>query len=171
MILQAMNGCLLTQSGEVSIKERRFEKTVTVSSLQEATGWKEIPESEKDKIIAESKLFEPENVDYNYLGKVDSLMDAITDKVNDGGLTAEQALKMKKYFPNWENILGKEVYAGFRFLYDDVLLEVVTPHTLSEDINPAQQPMMLAELPEEENTVIQYYKAVTVEENTNIIND
>lgn len=171
MILQASNGCLITQSGEVSIKERRFEKTVTVGSLQEATGWKEIPESEKDKIIAESKLFEPENVDYNYLGKVDSLIDAITDKVNDGGLTAEQALKMKKYFPNWENILGKEVYAGFRFLYDDVLLEVVTPHTLSEDINPAQQPMMLAELPEEEISVIQYYKAVTTEENTNIIND
>lgn len=163
MILQASNGCLITQSGEVSIKERRFEKTVTVGSLQEATGWKEIPESERDKIIAESKLFEPEDVDYNYLGKVDSLMDAITDKVNDGGLTAEQALKMKKYFPNWENILGKEVYAGFRFLYDDVLLEVVTPHTLSDDINPAQQPMMLAELPEEYNTAIQYYKAVTVE--------
>lgn len=171
MILQAMNGCLLTQSGEVSIKERRFEKTVTVSSFQEATGWKEIPESERDKIIAESKLFEPENVDYNYLGKVDSLMDAITDKVNDGGLTAEQALQMKKYYPNWRDILGKEVYAGFRFRYDDVLLEVVTPHTLSEEINPAQQPMMLAELPEEEISVIQYYKAVTAEENTNIIND
>lgn len=165
MILQASNGCLITQSGEVSIKERRFEKTVVVGSLQESAEWKEIPESEKDKIIAESKIFEPGNVDYEYLEKVDSLIDAITDKINDCGLTSEQALEMKKYFPNWRDILGKDVYAGFRFRYDDVLLEVVTPHTLSEDINPAQQPMMLNEFSELETgeMMTQYYKAVVAE--------
>ena len=60
MILQASNGCLLTQSEDVSIKDRRFEKSMLVASIEEANKWKEIPESEKDRIIVESQLFEPE---------------------------------------------------------------------------------------------------------------
>lgn len=47
MILQASNGCFLTQSEEVPISERRFEKSMIVSSMEEAALWKEIPESEK----------------------------------------------------------------------------------------------------------------------------
>lgn len=161
MIIQASNGCLLTQSEEVSINERRFEKSMLVSSIEEANKWKEIPESEKDKIVAEEELFQPESVNYDYLNKVESLMKTISDKINDGGLTAEQSLEMQKYYPNWEDELGKEVYAGYRFNYQDTLLEVVTPHTLSEDINPAQQPMLLNELSDDtDEQHIQYYKAV-----------
>ena len=168
MIIQASNGCLITQSGEVSIKERRFEKTATVGSLQEATGWKEIPESERDKIVAGGELFQPETVDYEYLNKVESLISVIAEKINDGGLTADQALEMQKYYPDWEDELGKEVYAGFRFNYDGVLLEVVTPHILSEDISPAQKPMTLEELLETEEESIQYYKAVVSNDVDNV---
>lgn len=162
MIIQASNGCFLTQSKEVAFKERRFEKNVLVASMKEASLWKEIPESEKEKIISDEELFHPETVDYNYLNKVESLISVIAEKINYGGLTAEQSLEMKKYYPNWENELGKEVYAGYRFNYQDTLLEVVTPHTLSEDINPAQQPMMLNELLDETQTN-QYYKLVESE--------
>lgn len=168
MILQAGNGCFLTQSEEVSINERRFEKKVLVSSIEEAGKWKEIPESEKDKIVAGGELFQPETVDYEYLNKVESLISVIAEKINEGGLTAEQALEMQKYYPDWEDELGKEVYAGFRFNYDGVLLEVVTPHTLSEDINPAQQPMTLEELLETEEEPIQYYKTVVSDDVDNV---
>lgn len=164
MILQASNGCFLTQSEDVAFKERKFEKNVLVASMKEASLWKEIPESEKDKIIAEEELFQPEKVDYDYLNKVESLISVIAEKINGGGLTAEQSLEMQKYYPDWENELGKEVYAGYRFNYQGTLLEVVTPHTLSENINPAQQPMMLNELLDETQTQTnQYYKLVESE--------
>lgn len=164
MILQASNGCLLTQSEDVSIKERRFEKSMLVASMQEAMLWKEIPESEKDRIIAEEELFQHEKVNYDYLNKVESLISVIAEKINDGGLTAKQSLEMQKYYPDWGNELGKEVYAGYRFNYQGTLLEVVTPHTLSENINPAQQPMMLNELLDETQTQTnQYYKLVESE--------
>ena len=74
MIIQAGNGCYLTQSEEVAPQERKFEKSVEISSLSGISTWKEIPESEKDKIIAEEELFQPEDITYDYLTKVDSLM-------------------------------------------------------------------------------------------------
>ena len=44
MIIQAGNGCYLTQSRDVTYKDRRFEKSVSVASISEALMWKEIPE-------------------------------------------------------------------------------------------------------------------------------
>lgn len=165
MIIQASSGCFLTQSEEVSIKERRFEKSVLVSSIEEAYKWKEIPESEKGKIISEAELFNPEKVDYDYLNKVNSLLNTISSKINESGMTATQSLEMQKYYPEWKDILGTEVVEGFRFDYEGTLLEVVTPHTLSEDNNPSQQPMMLNTLSSESQTT-QYYKLVESETDT-----
>lgn len=159
MIIQASKGCLLTQSEEVVPQERKFEKSVEVPSLSEISSWKEIPESEKDKIIAEEELFQPEDITFDYLTKVDSLMTTIKEKINDSGMSADEALAMKAYYPEWEDILGKEVITGYRFNYEGTLLEVVTPHTLSEKISPSQQPMML-DLVEVEKQPVKYYKVV-----------
>lgn len=154
MILQASNGCLLTQSEEVAIKERRFEKYILVASMAEASRWKEIPESEKDKILAQGNLFEPDRVDYEYLGKVDRLMSAIKDKINDAGLSSNEALAMKQYYPEWSMCIGKEVFVGFRCVHQDTLVEVVTPHIISADkppvISPA--PMLLSSASPEGNS-------------------
>lgn len=70
MIIQAGNGCYLTQSRDVTYKDRRFEKSVSVASISEALMWKEIPESEKAQMEAENSIYELEEVDYNYLKKV-----------------------------------------------------------------------------------------------------
>lgn len=59
-------------------------------------------------------------------------MTTIKEKINDSGMSADEALAMKAYYPEWEDILGKEVITGYRFNYEGTLLEVVTPHTLSE---------------------------------------
>lgn len=156
MILQASNGCLLTQSEEVAIKERRFEKYILVASMAEASRWKEIPESEKYKILAQGNLFEPDRVDYEYLGKVDRLMSAIKEKINDAGLSSNEALAMKQYYPEWSMCIGKEVFVGFRCVHQDTLVEVVTPHIISADkppvISPAPMLLSLA-APEGESSV------------------
>lgn len=136
MILSASNGCLLTQSGEVSIKERRFEKSMSVASMEEAARWKEVPESEKDRILAEGNLFEPEKVDYDYLTKVNRLMEGIADKINGADLTPNEALDMQRYYPQWDDCVGRHVAAGFRCNYRDTLVEVVRAHTVSEDNPP-----------------------------------
>lgn len=143
MIITASNGCLLTQSEDVAIKDRRFEKVMMVASMAEAARWKEIPESERDKIIAEANLFEPERVDYAYLGKVNNLLTVIGEKINNASLSPNEALEMQQYYPEWENCIGKYAPAGFRCNHLGTLVEVVTSHVLSADNPPVQAPMLL----------------------------
>lgn len=166
MILQASNGCLLTQSEDVSIKDRRFEKSMLVASIEEANKWKEIPESDRDRIIVESKLFEPDRVDYDYLTKVNKLMTSIEEKINNNRLSPAQALTMQKYYPQWEKCIGRYASEGFRCNYNGTLVEVVTSHTISSDNPPIQNPMLLAlntDNMEEQSIPVQYYKPVAAE--------
>ncbi|MBM6757373.1 hypothetical protein [Bacteroides mediterraneensis] len=160
MIIQASNGCLLTQSGEVEFKERRFEKSMLVVSMDEAANWKEIPESEKTRYEQEIKLFEPEELNFDFIQKVDSLVSFITEKMNTLGLNSDEALSLKKYFPDWENSIGQYAYAGYKYLVDSLLVEVVTPHELSLDKNPLQQPMLLSIDSENMENVPVYFKEV-----------
>lgn len=169
MILLAGNGCLFTQSGEVSIKERRFEKSISVLSMEEAARWKEIPEAERDRIVAEGNLFEPERVDYDYLTKVNRLMEMVEDKINDACLEPNEALDMQKYYPQWDDCIGRYVAAGFRCNYQDTLIEVVKPHTVSEDNPPVltlkDAPVLLSVdtmgvAATDKAEVVQYYKPV-----------
>lgn len=136
MIIQAGNGCYLTQSRDVTYKDRRFEKSVSVASISEALMWKEIPESDKAQMEAENSIYEPEEVDYNYLKKVDSLKETISDRINNTFFTVEQALDMKEYFPLWKDLIGKEANIGFRFQYGELLYEVIKTHTFAEEWKP-----------------------------------
>lgn len=138
MIMQASNGCFLTQSKEVAFKERRFEKIMQVSSMEEAALWKEIPESEKLQMEAENSIYEPENIDYNYLKKVDALKNIISEKINESFMPAKEALEMKEYFPVFEDLIGDNANVGFRFQYEDSLYEVIKTHTFSEEWKPNQ---------------------------------
>lgn len=136
MIIQAGNGCYLTQSRDVTYKDRRFEKSVSVASISEALMWKEIPESEKVQMEAENSIYEPEEVDYNYLKKVSALRETISSRINESFFTVEQALEMKAYFPLWTDLVGQEANIGFRFQYGELLYEVIKPHTFSEEWKP-----------------------------------
>lgn len=136
MMIQAGNGCYLTQSRDVTYKDRRFEKSVSVASISEALMWKEIPESEKVQMEAENSIYEPEEVDYNYLKKVSTLRETISSRINESFFTVEQALEMKAYFPLWTDLVGQEANIGFRFQYGELLYEVIKPHTFSEEWKP-----------------------------------
>lgn len=135
-MIQAGNGCYLTQSRDVTYKDRRFEKSVSVASISEALMWKEIPESEKVQMEAENSIYEPEEVDYNYLKKVSTLRETISSRINESFFTVEQALEMKAYFPLWTDLVGQEANIGFRFQYGELLYEVIKPHTFSEEWKP-----------------------------------
>lgn len=136
MIIQAGNGCYLTQSRDVTYKDRRFEKSVSVASISEALMWKEIRESEKVQMEAKNSIYEPEEVDYNYLKKVSTLRETISSRINESFFTVEQALEMKAYFPLWTDLVGQEANIGFRFQYGELLYEVIKPHTFSEEWKP-----------------------------------
>lgn len=163
MILQASNGCFLTQSGEVSIKERRFEKMMLVASVEEAALWKEVTESEMNDMIEEGKLFYPNELSYDFLSKLNSLVYTVAQDINNLNLTNAQALKVKRFFPEWADLFGQKAEVGFKFKYNDVLLEVITPHTFSADNIPAQQPLLLSVSSEDNTEGTVYYQPVLPE--------
>lgn len=136
MIIQASNGCFLTQSGEVSFKERKFEKSMLIASIDEAANWMEIPESKKAQMEEENIIYEPDEVNYNYLKKVETLKNTISERINESFFTVEQALEMKAYFPLWENLIGKDANIEFRFQYGENLYEVIKAHTFSKEWKP-----------------------------------
>lgn len=136
MIIQAGNGCYLTQSRDVTYKDRRFEKSVSVASISEALMWKEIPESDKAQMEAENSIYEPEEVDYNYLKKVSTLRETISSRINESFFTVEQALEMTEYFPTWESLIGQQAIVGYRFQDEGTLFEVIMQHTFSAEWKP-----------------------------------
>lgn len=163
MIIQASNGCFLTQSGEVSIKERRFEKMMLVASVEEAALWKEVTESEMNDMIEEGKLFYPNELSYDFLSKLNSLVGTVSQDINNLNLTNAQALKVKRFFPEWADLFGQKAEVGFKFRYNDVLLEVITPHTFSADNIPVQQPLLLSVSSEDNTEGTVYYQPVLPE--------
>lgn len=136
MIVKAGNGCYLTESYDTPIENRRFEKQVIVSSAEELSMWKEITETEKDKMTMQQQLFQVDNVDYAYLEKVGTLIGGIAAKVNDANLTDTQAIEMKRFFPKWNDEIGNEHYAGFKFQYGETLYKVLQPHTFAPEWVP-----------------------------------
>lgn len=136
MIVKAGNGCYLTESYDTPIENRRFEKQVIVSSAEELSMWREITETEKDKMTMQAKLFDVESVDYDYLNKVDVMLSGIVAKVNDANLTDAQAIEKKRFFPLWNDEIGNEHYAGFKFQYGETLYEVLQPHTFAAEWVP-----------------------------------
>lgn len=136
MILQAANGCYLTEAFEVPISERRFLKSINVADMEEAVLWEEITEMEMQQMIEEGKFFSPDSISYDYLKKVDTLISGIADNINDAGLTIEQSLEEKEYFPKWSNLIGKQATVGYMFTHEDTLFEVITEHTFAEEWIP-----------------------------------
>ena len=151
MIVKAGNGCYLTESYDTPIENRRFEKQVIVSSAEELSMWKEITETEKDKMTMQGMLFDVESVDYDYLNKVDVMLSGIAEKINDANLTDAHAIEKKKFFPLWNDEIGNEHYAGFKFQYGETLYEVLQPHTFAAEWVPGTGTESLYKVVQEEH--------------------
>lgn len=136
MILQAEGGQYLTQSADIPIAERVFGQTVHISNASEASQWRQVSEAEKEELINAGTIFDPSDLSDKYLDKVDMLLVAIAENINTAGLTVEQSLKHKGYFPRWNDLTGNLGSVSFRFVYEDTLYEVIQEHTFSEEWIP-----------------------------------
>lgn len=125
MILQAGYDCYLTQVEDMPLSERRFENQVLINSPEDVAVWKEITSKQKEQMIAEASFIDVAAIDVEALDRVDTLLNDISANINNAGLTTEEALSKKDYFPAWEDLIGTEVDVSFRFRYDGTLYEVV----------------------------------------------
>lgn len=109
MILQAGYDCYLTQAEDMPLSERRFENQVLINSPEDVAMWKEITSKQKEQMIAEASFIDTEAIDVEALDRVDTLLNDIAANINNAGLTVEEALAKKEYFPVWEDLIGTEV--------------------------------------------------------------
>lgn len=136
MILQAGYDCYLTQAEDMPLSERRFENQVLINSPEDVAMWKEITSKQKEQMIAEASFIDVAAIDVEALDRVNTLLNDIAANINNAGLTVEEALAKKEYFPAWEDLIGTEVDVQFRFRYDGTLYEVVQKHTPQVDWKP-----------------------------------
>ena len=54
-ILRPNEGCLLTQSADIDVKERIFSEEIWLASTDSADNWKDVPIEEADKIKKEQE--------------------------------------------------------------------------------------------------------------------
>lgn len=154
MILQSKGGCYLTEAADVSIENRHFVNTVLIASPDEAAKWREVTETEKEKMLQQGTIFDLDQLSDTYLDKVDTLLAEIPARINEKLLPAQAALKHKNYYPEWGDRnapMGKEVPAGFRMNHDGTLYEVVQPHALQADWVPGAGTESLYKVVQEEH--------------------
>ena len=151
MKITADSGCYLTEVAEVAPDKRTFRNMVIVATVEEAAGWKQITEQEKAALESQGAIFGSQDVTPEYLGRVDTLLTGIAERINDTPMTAAQSLKNKKYYPQRKDIIGKQVDTGFRFNEGETMYEVLQPHTLSAEWMPGQGTESLYKVVQEEH--------------------
>lgn len=151
MRISASNGCWLTESQEPAEGRRTFVKDVFITSVEEISRWREVTDSEKENIDLNDRLLNPDDLNYKYIKQVDTLLEGVTSKINTLGLTTEEALDVQSHFPRWENLIGEDESAGFRFQYGGTLYEVIQPHTFSAEWVPGQGTESLYKVVQEEH--------------------
>ena len=153
MKITADSGCYLTEVAEVAPDKRTFRNMVIVATVEEAAGWKQITEQEKAALESQGAIFGSQDVTPEYLGRVDTLLTGIAERINDTPMTAAQSLKNKKYYPQRKDIIGKQVDTGFRFNEGETMYEVLQPHTLSAEWMPGQGTESLYKVCTKGNTI------------------
>ena len=138
MKITADEKCYLTEVANVSLDKRTFKKTVIVSTSEEASQWKQISEEEKGSLESQKAIFDNQDVSAEYLGKVNTLVEGISEKINTVEMSVEDCLKYKNFYPEWSKLIGRQATVGFRFRHEDTLHEVIKPHTFSAEWIPGQ---------------------------------
>ena len=149
MILQAETNCWLTEAKEdIKPEERHFAKTVPVRTSLEAANWRQVTDSEKEKMLQEGTIFDASQLSPAYLDKVDTLLAKIPKAMNlsnvaDGFDAPATALKYMKYYPEWGDLWPDPVYKnvgpGFRMQHNGKLWEVRQFLELQEQWEPGAQ--------------------------------
>lgn len=144
-ILEPENGGYLTQSKSVEMAEVILSKKIFLAVNDSADNYKEITEEEAEKIKQAQKELDPSlypTEEQERLSKI-SFFKAMNKSIaserksiNTMALTDDESLKYKVFYPLWEDLIGTEVDAGFKFTYKDTLYRVRQKHTISAEWIP-----------------------------------
>lgn len=149
MILQAGNGCYLTQSADVPMSERVFRSHVNVTSAADMSNWKEITSKQKDEMLAETAVIDVDNMDYSAIKRVDSLLDGIARGINGVSLSVSQSLELQRYYPEWSSEVGNVLAVGYKVQCGGSLYEVIQEHTAQADWQPGTETASLFKVVQE----------------------
>lgn len=90
----------------------------------------------------EVKYYKKEQMIYENQQKRSSLSESEVFKilakqqVNTLSIPDETSLRMKEYYPTFEESVGKQVESGYKFTYKDRLYKVIQPSLTIQDIYP-----------------------------------
>lgn len=80
------------------------------------------------------------------LNRTSELIKQNTEEINSLGLSDNDALKVKEWYPHWEDFIGKTIEAGFVTLYADNLWRARQTHTALEIYPPSMDTAALYEV-------------------------
>lgn len=80
------------------------------------------------------------------LNRTSELIKQNTEEINSLGLSDNDALKVKEWYPHWEDYIGKTIEAGFVTLYADNLWRARQTHTAMEIYPPSMDTAALYEV-------------------------
>lgn len=80
------------------------------------------------------------------LQRTSELIKQNTEEINSLGLSNNDALKVKEWYPHWEDFIGKTIETGFVTLYADNLWRARQTHTAMEIYPPSMDTASLYEV-------------------------
>lgn len=80
------------------------------------------------------------------LQRTSELIKQNTEEINSLGLSDNDALKVKEWYPHWEDFIGKTIEVGFVTLYADNLWRARQTHTALEIYPPSMETAALYEV-------------------------
>ena len=80
------------------------------------------------------------------LKRTSELIRQNTEEINSLGLSDNDALKVKEWYPHWEDFIGQTIEAGFVTLYADNLWRARQTHTAMEIYPPSMDTAALYEV-------------------------
>lgn len=91
-----------------------------------------------DEIEMPEDYEQPPIIDHvRRLNRTSELIKQNTEEINSLGLSDNDALKVKEWYPHWEDFIGKTIEAGFVTLYADNLWRARQTHTAMEIYPPS----------------------------------
>ena len=140
MILHAGNGCFLTQSAEVPMKERVFRGYVNINDAADIANWREVTGTEKDRMVGAASIIDLDDMDVASIKRVDNLVEGITSRINEVNMSVQESLELAAYFPKWAQ--DQFMPVGYKVSYEGSLYEVIQEHTSQADWTPNVTPSL-----------------------------
>lgn len=95
-----------------------------------------------DVYLDAAKRQDPDYVDPDTLAKEEIEAALLTAQINTLSVDANTALRWRKYYPEWESVIGQSVTVGYKVQDDGALYECIQAHTGQSDWAPHSTPSL-----------------------------